>query len=354
MTMTARGSKSPAAPGGYSAGALGGAEPTRRKSRGDAVATSLGAAQRRQSGARGRERGTEPTRVRERRQERRARRPCPATATRNARKSDRNPRRSLLRSRRRARLPFPRARVRRSPSSGSSSPSSSVSLFFGPTPSRRHPKTSSAHFLTASTPSGASCSAHHALAAYERRGGGRPRRVVRRARAGCLALSVAALGCAASRSSVTRCAGEKRATCASATSRANASSYKPTATARRRTPRRLHRAAVAKRGKRRDVRGIRRGARAGLRPRAQRRRQHLEPVLRVRDGRGRGGDGTGDKSSEASTAERAAPFVEAPFVVVVVVVSVYAHVVAARRGWPSRVRARRLGSPSRRCPSSSR
>jgi len=45
VTMTARGSKSPAAPGGYSAGALGAApSPTRRKSRGDAVATSLGAA----------------------------------------------------------------------------------------------------------------------------------------------------------------------------------------------------------------------------------------------------------------------------------------------------------------------
>ena len=45
MTMTARGSKSPAAPGGYSAGAHGAAPiPTRRKSRGDAVATSLGAA----------------------------------------------------------------------------------------------------------------------------------------------------------------------------------------------------------------------------------------------------------------------------------------------------------------------
>ena len=259
---------------GRARGARRGAEPTRRKSRGGAVATSLAPRPAPPDGARGRERGTEPTRVRERRQSDGA---TPVLGNRDEEREEERPkpRRSLLRSRRRARLPFP-ARVASFALLGLRRPPPPF-LCFQPHSVQEAPKTSSAHFLTASTPSGASCSAHRARGVRGGGGEGAPSRVVRRAPRLSLPSARRARG-AATRSSVTRCAGR------SAPPRLRHEPSERLLVQTRHgafgTKRRLHRAAVAK-AERRGRPGIRRGHAPDSAPR-QRRRQHLEPVLRVR------------------------------------------------------------------------
>ena len=240
------------------------------------------------------------------------------------------PRRSLLRSRRRARLPFPRARR-----ASFALLRVFVALLLRFFVFRPHSVQEAPEDVLGALSHGVNAERRVVFRAPRARGvrgggGGAPRRVVRRARAPEPRPQ-------RRRARVRRDAVERhalrRGEARHLRLRHEPSERLLVQTHRHGafgTKRRLHRAAVAKRGKRRASGDPTRGTRRTP-PRAQRRRQHLEPVLRVRDGRGRGGDGTGDKSSEASTAERAAPFVEAPFVVVVVVVSVRVVVAAGSR-----------------------
>ena len=163
------------------------------------------------------------------------------------------------------------------PRSARSTETASANAFVGGVPSSRHPNTSSAQRSVSSGSRGASCAADHPEAANAAATAARAIRRESTPAAANRPQSRRASGCRAMASTVTVCAGVNLARCASATRPNAASSYSATTRARGRQRGERRRRRRQPRQRRRLSR-IERGTSPSLRPRRQRRRQHLQPV----------------------------------------------------------------------------